>query len=101
MRQLYFITLLIIFICCPKNTLEKPEKNLTIIDFSNFSVKIDSAIISSYKNQNLTAFYKNYDNETVWTSQENRTAVLDELKNTASEGLLPNGFVIIIFIKSS
>ena len=67
MRQLYFIILLIIFICCKNNTLEKPVENAAFIDFHffAFSVKIDSTIISSYKNQNLTAFYKNYDNETV------------------------------------
>ena len=94
MKPLYLLIPLIIFICCKKNTLEKPAENSTHINFSflNFSVKIDSTVISGYKNQDLTAFYKNYNNETVWTSQDERIVVLNEFKNATAEGLFPNDY---------
>ena len=94
MKPIYLLIPLIILICCKKNDLEKTSDNASFVDFSflNFAVKIDSALITSLNNPNLTAFYKNYSNETVWTSQDKRTVVLDEFKNAANEGLLPNDY---------
>ena len=94
MKPIYLLIPLIVFICCKKNTLEKTSDNASFIDFPflNFSVKIDSTIISNYKNSDLTAFYNNYNNETVWTSQENRSIVLNEFKNATTEGLFPNDY---------
>ncbi|SFA79307.1 Murein L,D-transpeptidase YcbB/YkuD [Flavobacterium swingsii] len=94
MKPIYLLIPLIIFICCKKNTLEKNSDSTSFINFPflNLSVKIDSTLISSFNNPNLTAFYKNYSNETVWTSQDNRDVVLNEFKNATNEGLLPNDY---------
>jgi murein L,D-transpeptidase YcbB/YkuD len=94
MKPIYLLIPLIVFICCKKNTLDKPADNSTFIDFPflNFSVKIDSTVISNLNNPSLTAFYKNYSNETVWNSQDNRDIVLNEFGNAANEGFLPNDY---------
>ncbi|WP_395060704.1 murein L,D-transpeptidase [Flavobacterium sp.] len=94
MKPIYLLIPIIIFICCKKNTLEKTSNSTSFIDFPflNFSVKIDSTLISSFNNPDLTAFYKNYSNETVWNSQDNRNVVLNEFGNSTNEGLLANDY---------
>jgi murein L,D-transpeptidase YcbB/YkuD len=94
MKQLYFIIPLIIFICCKKSTLERTsiDNPFLNVSFLNNSVNIDSTLITNFNNPNLTAFYKNYSYETVWTNEDNRSIVLNEFKNTTNEGLLPNDY---------
>ncbi|EKT3957270.1 L,D-transpeptidase family protein [Flavobacterium psychrophilum] len=94
MKPIYLLIPLIVFICCKKNTLDKNPDNSSFIHFPflNYSVKIDSVVISNLNNPNLVAFYKNYNNETVWVLEEDRTAVLNEFKDATNEGLLPNDY---------
>jgi L,D-transpeptidase YcbB len=91
MKPIYFLIPLIIFICCNKNISETETENASLLDLSIFesSVKIDSTLIITLNNPDLTAFYKNYKYETVWISKENRDAVLLEFKNATNDGLLP------------
>ena len=94
MKQLYFIIPFIILICFKKNTLEKSSINNPFLNgsFFNHSVNIDSTLITNFNNPDLTTFYKNYSYETVWNNEESRTIVLNEFKNTTSDGLLPNDY---------
>ena len=94
MKPIYLLLPLIILICCKKSTSEKISDNASFVDISflNSSIKIDSTLLHTFKNPDLVAFYKNYDNETVWSSKENRVIILDEFKNSTNEGLQPNDY---------
>jgi murein L,D-transpeptidase YcbB/YkuD len=94
MKPIYLLLPFIILICCKKSISEKTSDNASFVDvsFLNSSIKIDSTLLYTFKNPDLVAFYKNYDNETVWSSKENRNIVLNEFKDSTNEGLLPNDY---------
>ncbi|WP_394758115.1 murein L,D-transpeptidase [Flavobacterium sp.] len=94
MKHIYLFLAIIVFICCKNTSIKNTSENNDFVDFSflKFSVKIDSVLLSSYNNPALITFYKNYNNETVWTSNEKRVVILDEFKNATNEGLLPNDY---------
>lgn len=94
MKPIYLLLPFIILICCKKSTFEEASNNASFVDISflNSSIKIDSTLLYTFKNPDLVAFYKNYDNETVWSSKENRVIILDEFKNSTNEGLQPNDY---------
>ena len=88
MNKLYILLLFIGFSSCKKSsTVADSSANASFIDFSFFDdskIKIDSVLIT---NENVKAFYKKHNYETVWNDASNRSYILSEIENAENEGL--------------
>ncbi len=84
------LLLLIVLSSCKRNAIDSNSSaNASFIDFSFFDdtkIKIDSVLIS---NEDVKAFYKKHNFETVWDNASNRSYVLSEIENAENEGLEP------------
>lgn len=88
MNRLYLLVTLILLSSCKRNESQTSSANASFIDFNLFEkIKIDSTLISNYRDENLKAFYKNYNNETVWESKKQRAFVINEIGLAENEGL--------------
>ncbi|MFV8391796.1 L,D-transpeptidase family protein [Flavobacterium sp. LB2P6] len=56
------------------------------------SIRIDSALLTSFNNKTLSAFYKATNYRTIWQSKENRKIILEVLLNSEEEGLNPEDY---------
>ena len=94
MKPLYYIIPLIILICCNQNTKETKVSNASLVDISFIysPIKIDSTVVKSYNNQELTDFYKKNNFETVWQKEIHRNTVITEFQNATADGLLPEDY---------
>lgn len=91
MFKFYFIVLLIVFSNCKRNSNENSSANASFIDDFSLLEKdkiiIDSTLINNFNDLELKLFYKHFNNETVWLSENLRKQVLEELENSEKEGL--------------
>ena len=97
MNKLYFLLLLIGFSNCKRNNNIDSSSNASFIDlnlFQDSKTKIDSTLIDFSSNENLKAFYKKYNYETVWDKKENREFIINTIASSDEEGLEPNDYNI-------
>lgn len=103
MNKFYYILLLIVIIGCKKNH-SKDSSDASFIDMDLFEkdiIKIDSALLGN--NENLKQFYKKYNFETVWKSQDQRKTIIKELIDSEKEGLQSKDYQVtaLEFIEKS
>lgn len=97
MNKLYFLLLLIGFSNCKRNNNIESSSNASFIDlnlFQDSKTKIDSTLIDFSSNENLKAFYKKYNYETIWNKKENREFIINTIASSDEEGLEPNDYNI-------
>jgi len=91
MNNYLLILIGILLSSCAASHDENPVEEASFFsDFSFFGddkIKIDSTYILSLKDENLILFYKKNNYKTAWEVEENRTALLNELKLCENEGL--------------
>nr|WP_315219354.1 L,D-transpeptidase family protein [uncultured Flavobacterium sp.] len=91
MNKLYFCLLLLAITSCKK---EEPvtKKAPSIILSDERKVLIDTAVINSFKNENVKLFYLSSENKTVWGNLKKRKFVLNQLKKSEKLGLNPDDY---------
>ncbi|MFV8335981.1 L,D-transpeptidase family protein [Flavobacterium sp. RSP29] len=58
------------------------------------SIRIDSALLTSFNSKTLSAFYKATNYRTIWQSKENIKIILEELLKSEEEGLNPEDYKV-------
>lgn len=90
MNKIYFL-LVVVFIssCEKKTTTISKNSEASIVDFSMFdtNIKIDSTLIINQNNENLRLFYRKFNYETVWLSEENRKNIISQISISDEDGL--------------
>ncbi|NDP25906.1 MAG: L,D-transpeptidase family protein [Flavobacterium sp.] len=98
MKFILIILLIFSILSCEK---EKPRKSsapapahITTIKPEGKSVLIDSALVNSYGSKTLKEFYFSSGFKSVWQSKEDRKIILEQLLNSAEDGLNPADYSI-------
>jgi murein L,D-transpeptidase YcbB/YkuD len=96
MNKLYICLILLAFASCKKEVPEtpvvKPTKAPPIIQTDERKIKIDTALINSFKSETLQLFYASSQNQTVWGNLNKRVFILNQLKKAAVLGLNPDDY---------
>jgi murein L,D-transpeptidase YcbB/YkuD len=91
MKHIYIILICsIVLVSCSKSKKEA-DSNASIFGgislFESNEITIDSTLIASYKDTDLSRIYKEFDSETIWNEDNLRKSALDILANTDKDGL--------------
>lgn len=95
MNKIYLILLLTVLVGCKKNHSKNDASDAAFLDiniFQNQIITIDSTLINSYNSEDLKSFYKKYNNETVWSSKDQRNSIIKALLDSEKEGLQPKDY---------
>ena len=96
MKYIYLLLICIIsLLSCSKKKKEN-ESNASIFGgislFQNKEIAIDTALINSYKDKDLTTIYAEFNSETIWNEDTLRTQAIEILLNTENDGLLSKNY---------
>jgi len=97
MRPIYFVLILLFILSCQNKVnndsaiLIKP-KPVPKIQVEGNAIAFDSALVRSYNNQMLLEFYRATGFKTVWQSATYRKVILNAIKESDKEGLLPEDY---------
>nr|WP_315173356.1 L,D-transpeptidase family protein [uncultured Flavobacterium sp.] len=101
MKHYYYIFIALVIFGCKKNSTDdsaslvklKP-KPIPKIQVEGNAIEFDSTLVLSFDNEKLLAFYRATGFKTVWQSASNRKVVLNAIKESDQEGLLPEDYQI-------
>ncbi|MDI6031988.1 L,D-transpeptidase family protein [Flavobacterium sp. LB2P84] len=101
MKTLALILLICVTISCKKaeitsEVILKKEISNPVVLPEDKSIRIDSALLTSFNSKTLSAFYKATNYRTIWQSKENRKIILAELLKSDEEGLNPEDYKVKI-----
>jgi murein L,D-transpeptidase YcbB/YkuD len=96
MKHIYLILICsIVLVSCSKNKKEA-DSNASIFGgislFESNEITIDTSLIASYKDIDLSGIYKEFGSETIWNEDNLRKSALDILLNTEKDGLLSKNY---------
>jgi murein L,D-transpeptidase YcbB/YkuD len=96
MKYIYLLIICALFLqSCSKNKKET-EANAFIFGgislFKSEEIRIDTALINSYKDQDLSKIYSEFHSETIWNEESLRRSAIQILINTGNDGLLSKNY---------
>jgi L,D-transpeptidase YcbB len=94
MEKCYLFVLILVMSSCKNESTVQASTNPILAIFDGNKIKIDTLLISKFKDKDLMLFYKNNDFETVWQSTDKRNVILTKISKSSSEGLEPKDYNI-------
>ena len=92
-KKILLISISLFFINCKNDKKPISEVKLPLEDpITHAKIRpIDVDLIAT-KNDSIKLYYKKFDNYEIWFNLENRTDLINEIKSSTKEGLLPNDY---------
>ena len=96
MKYLVLLIGVLFLTSCKTEPKKQIAQKVTVIErekpFEGKIIAIDTTLYTHFKSADLENFYKSFNNETVWQLTTLRQYVLNEFKNSDSEGLFPRDY---------